>query len=52
MTAFNTCKQFCIWFVHKLEANGVAAGEVCSFDYDMVLSEGVQRYSGLSASVA
>ena len=30
--AFNTCKQFCILFVHKLGASGVAVGEVCSFD--------------------
>ena len=28
----NTCKQFCILFVQKLGASGVAVGEVCSFD--------------------
>ena len=28
----NTCKQFCILSVQKLGANGVAVGEVCSFD--------------------
>ena len=28
----NTCKQFCIVFVQKLGASGVAVGEVCSFD--------------------
>ena len=26
----NTCKQFCILFVQKLGASGVAVGEVCS----------------------
>ena len=31
--------QAVLYLVHKLEANGVAAREVCSFDY-MVLSEG------------
>ena len=28
----NICKQFCILFVQKLGASGVAVGEVCSFD--------------------
>ena len=28
----NICKQFCILSVQKLAANGVAVGEVCSFD--------------------
>ena len=34
----NTCKQFCILFIQKLGASGVAVGEVCSFD-GMVLWE-------------
>ena len=28
----NTCKQFCILFIKKLGASGVAVREVCSFD--------------------
>ena len=28
----NTCKQFCVLFVQKLGASGVAVGVVCSFD--------------------
>ena len=28
----NTCKQFCVLFVQKLGASGVAVGEVCGFD--------------------
>ena len=47
----NTCKQFCILFVQKLGASGVAVGEICSFDGVELWEWGVQQYFGLSASV-
>ena len=47
----NTCKQFCILFIQKLGASGVAVGEVCSFDGMVLWKWGVQQYFGLSASV-
>ena len=47
----NTCKQFCILFVQKLGASGVAVGEVCSFDGVELWEWGMQQYFGLSALV-
>ena len=43
----NTCKQFCILFVQKLGASGVAVGEVCSFDGMVLWERGLQQYFGL-----
>ena len=47
----STCKKFCILFVQKLGASGVAVGEVCSFDGVELWEWGVQQYFGLSTSV-
>ena len=47
----NTCQQFCILFVQKFGASGVAVGVVCSFGGVVLWEWGVQQYFGLSASV-